>query len=135
MKRFTILLLSVLTLTLIFSACSKKGADKIVGKWKQDTITEMQKMGIIIDVTYEFTKDNKFTIEPRITHSGEGKDSLMQEPKIEGAYVVKQDNGKDIEIEVTLMTGEKGTYKIIFESDTRISMVDPNSSQAKLTKI
>jgi hypothetical protein len=135
MKKFIVLLISVFALALIFNACSKKGADKLVGKWKQDPNAEMEKMGVILDVTYEFSKDNKFSVEPKITHRVDGKDSLMQQPKLEGAYTVKQDNGKDMEIEVTLQTGEKGLFKIVFDSDAHMSMTDPNNMLAKLTKI
>jgi hypothetical protein len=134
MKNLKISILFLFILMLALSSCSKKGADKIIGKWKIDKIEEMEKMGISLNLTYEFTID-KMIIEGSIIGKIDGRDTTMIQPKVEVSFIVKSDDGVNIVIEATHpQTKEKGEFKLKLDKDKMV-MTDPKQAVLNLTKI
>ncbi len=120
MKKIVFTFLSALILLAAFNGCSKKGADKLVGKWKAETGVPN------FEVTYEFTKTN-MTIEFK------GPDMPAQ--KVETTYTVKSDDGENMVIEVIHpVTKIKGDFKLVIK-DKNIDMTDPDGQPTKLTKM
>jgi hypothetical protein len=126
MNRTNLIFAIIIILALSFTACSKKGADKIIGKWKADKIEEMEKAGIRFELTYEFTKD-KIILEQTING--------QLQPKAEAVYTIKSDDGNNILLEATHQESQaKGEFKIKLE-DNRMTLIDPDNMTLKLTKM
>ncbi len=109
------------------SGCSKKGNDRMLGKWKAEEFedTTYKSMGIM--VTYEFTKDK--IINEGFIHG----DTL---PKMEINYVVKDTaiGGDTIVLEATHpQSQQKGLFKIKFDGD-KMKLVDPGNTRMTLIK-
>jgi hypothetical protein len=134
MKNFKVSLLFLFVLMLAFYSCSKKGADKIIGKWKMDTIENIAKKGITFDLTYEFTKDT-MSFDGTMKYNIDGKESSMPQPKIKIPFIVKSDDGTNVVIEATHpFTKEKGEFKLNV-NDNKMVMTDPKQVVFHLTKI
>jgi hypothetical protein len=134
MKLFKISLTILFVLTLVFSACSKKGADKIIGKWKADKIEAMEKMGVSTDVTYEFAKDTMF-FEMSMKHKVQGLDTVITIPKVKVPYIIKSDDGTTIVLEATHPENKaKGEFTIKL-NDKKMVLTDPDKKELNLTKM
>jgi len=107
------------------SSCSKKGTDKLIGKWKAVDFADTLIKGMEVDVTYEFTKD-------KIINEGTVHGQPM--PKLEIPYVVKSQVGDTLVLEATHpQSNVKGDFKIVFVGD-KISMTDPGQTVVTLQK-
>ena len=80
MNKFKLFFILVIVALIGFSGCSKKGADKMIGKWKADTLDNPQLKSMQVVVTYEITKDK--LIEDASING-------QSQPKMEIGYVLK----------------------------------------------
>ena len=125
MNKIKLFFILVIVALIGFSGCSKKGTDKIIGKWKAADNENPQMKDMQVEVNYEFTKDK--IIEDAKVH-GE------QQPKMEIAYVLKANIGDTIVLEATHpQTQQKGDFKIVFNGD-KMMMTDPGMSTLTLVK-
>lgn len=117
MKLIRIFSLLVIITSLITVGCSKKGADKIVGKWKMDSIAATSdNQGFNAEIYYSFTKDKLIM---------EGNIHGQALPKLEAPYTVKSDDGINIIIEAKHPESkQKGEFKMKVEGN-KMSMTDP----------
>jgi hypothetical protein len=120
MKKVIFTLLATLIMLALFNGCSKKAADKLIGKWK--VTTEMPN----VQLTYEFTATNM---------NIEIKGLEMPQNKIETTYTVKTDDGTTVTLDVVHpVTKQKGEFKITI-TDNKMKMVDPDGQTVDLTKM
>jgi hypothetical protein len=120
MKKILFTLLAAFIMLGAFNGCSKKAADKLIGKWK--VATEMPN----VEAVYEFTPTNM---------NLEIKGLDMPHNKIEFSYTVKTDDGNTVTMEVTHMQSkQKGEFKITI-TDNKMKMIDPDGQSTDLTKI
>jgi hypothetical protein len=134
MKNFKISILIIFVLMIAVSACSKKGADKMIGKWKMEKIDEMEKRGITFNVVYEFSK-SKIIMDVSISHKIEGRDTVMTQPKIEADYNIKSDDGTNVVIEaIHPVSKEKAEMKLKFENEKMV-ITNPDNSTSSFSKM
>lgn len=125
MKFVKIFSLLIIISSLITVGCSKKGADKIVGKWKMDSTTAGDNQGFNAEIYYSFTKDKLIM---------DGNVHGQAIPPLEAPYTVKSDDGINIVIEAEHPESkQKGEFKIKVEGD-KMSMTDPDNRSFTLTK-
>ena len=104
MKFIKIFSLLIIISSLITVGCSKKGADKIVGKWKMDSTTSGDNQGFDAEIYYSFTKD-------KLTMDGNIHGQAL--PTLEAPYTIKSDDGTNIVIEAEHpQSKQKGEFKI-----------------------
>jgi hypothetical protein len=125
MKLVKIFSLLIIISSLITVGCSKKGADKIVGKWKMDSTTAGDNQGFDAEIYYSFTKD-------KLTMDGTIHGQAL--PTLEAPFTVKSDDGINIVIEAEHpQSKQKGEFKIKVEGN-KMSMTDPDNRSFTLTK-
>lgn len=125
MKFIKIFSLLIIISSLITVGCSKKGADKIVGKWKMDSTTSGDNQGFDAEIYYSFTKD-------KLTMDGNIHGQAL--PTLEAPYTIKSDDGTNIVIEAEHpQSKQKGEFKIKVEGN-KMSMTDPDNRSFTLTK-
>lgn len=137
MKKNGLFVILLLTVALLFSACSKKAADKLVGKWQDTKTAEMEKMNPKVNFVYEFTKENKMLVDIKVTHNINGKDTVIHQPPITASFVIKKDDGTIVEFEASSpeMSDKKLTFIVVFYNDKEFIIIDPNMQASKFTKI
>lgn len=120
-----VLLLFLLGFTVGLSGCSKKGADKVIGKWKAVDFANQQMKEMQVEVTYEFTKD-------KIINEGTVHGEPL--PRMEIPYTVKTSIGDTIVLEGTHpQSNMKGEFKIVVDGN-KMNMVDPGQTVITLEK-
>ena len=125
MNKIKLIFVIVIVALIGFSGCSKKGADKLVGKWKAADFDNPQMKEMQVEVNMELTKDK---IIEDVTLHGE------QQPKMEISYVLKSTVGDTIILEATHpQTQEKGDFKFVFNGD-KLMMTDPGNATLTLVK-
>jgi hypothetical protein len=118
---FFILLIAVIG----FSSCSKKGTDKILGKWKAIDFADTMIKSMQVDVTYEFTK-------VKIINEGSVHGQPM--PRLEIPYIIKSEEGNTIVLEGTHpQSNAKGDFKIVVDGD-KMTLTDPGQTVITLQK-
>ena len=126
MKKIKLLLVAIFSLALIFSACSKKAQDSVIGKWKMPPVEEMAKMGVKVETVFEFTTD-KMIVDQSVNG--------QKQPTFSATYIVKSDDGVTLSIEATSSdTKDKVNFTIKPEGKT-LTMVGPDSQPVKLEKL
>ncbi len=123
MHKFNVVLVLIVVVLIGFSGCSKKPADKIIGKWKE-TQEQSQDTSMKVELFYEFTKDKMIA---------EGNIHGQAMPKMEIPYVVKS-QGDTLVLEATHpQSGAKGDFKVTFEGD-KMKLIDPDGAPMTLVK-
>ncbi|RPI17814.1 MAG: hypothetical protein EHM58_07700 [Ignavibacteriae bacterium] len=110
----------------VFSGCSKKSADKLMGKWQATEFEDTTFKSMDIKVGYEFTKD---TIINTATVHG---DSM---PMLKIGYVIKDTTlGDTLVLEATHpQSQQKGMFKITFDG-SKMKLTDPGNTRMTLEK-
>ncbi len=125
MKFIKIFSLLIIITSLITVGCSKKGADKIVGKWKMDSLAEGDNQGFNAEIYYSFTKDKLIM---------EGTVHGQALPRLEAPFTVKSDDGTNIVIEAEHPESkQKGEFKMKVDG-SKMTMTDPDNRSFTLTK-
>lgn len=124
MKYLSFIFITVLMLSLALTSCSKKPADKLIGKWKADSVSGFEK-DMQPEIFYEFTKDSIFAYG-----------SMHSEPldRITMSYKLKSEEKGEMTVEATVpKTGQTGDFKITI-TGSKMNLTDPGNNKYTLTK-
>ena len=124
MKNLSYLVIAFMFVGLLATGCSKKSSNKLIGKWKIDSVAGMQK-DVQAEIFYEFTKDSMVAFG---NVHGEPLDRFA------APYIIKSDDANGIVIEATHpMSGAKGEFKLKLDGG-KLKMTDPDNKDFTLTK-
>lgn len=126
MYKFNIIVVLIALMFIGLAGCSKKGTDRIVGKWKAEMPQQSagQSDSMKVEIYYEFTKE-------RMIASGNVHGQEL--PKMEIPYTVKSE-GDTMVLEATHpQSGQKGEFKITFQGD-KMNLIDPDGMPLLLVK-
>jgi len=125
MNKIKIIFVLVVLLIIGFTGCSKKGTDKIMGKWKAIDFADTSMRSMQLEVTYEFKKDS-------IINEGSVHGEPL--PRMAIYYTVKADDGKTILLEATHpQSQQKGDFKLVLDGD-KMTLTDPGNTVMTLQK-
>lgn len=132
-KRISLLVLMLLAISLLLSACGNNGGDnasKVIGKWRNEQfekmfLTEPSEGGEEMQVWLEFTKEGKIEymingkdmatfMKEKMDAAGADIPGGVQAPSIEASYKV---NGNKIELD---FAGQKQELDLSFSGDKMI---------------
>lgn len=124
MKYLNFVIVTLILLTLATAGCSNKTSNKIIGKWKADSVAGFDK-SIQSEIFYEFTKDSMIAYG-----------SVHSQPldRISMPYKIKSEEKDLLTIEATqLSSGQTGDFKISLNGP-KMSLTDPRNNIYTLTK-
>ena len=125
MNKIKIIFVLAAALIIGLTGCSKKGADKIMGKWKAVDFADTSMKSMQIEVTYEFKKDS-------IINEGTVHGEPL--PRMAIYYTVKSDDGKTMLLEATHpQSQQKGNFKLVLDGD-KMQLTDPGNTVMTLQK-
>ena len=124
MRYINFIVVALMILSLATAGCSKKTSDKMIGKWKADSVSGMNK-SLQAEVFYEFTKDSM--VAYGFVHS-------QPLDRISMPYKFKSDDRGLLTIEATQPgTGQTGDFTISIDGN-KMTLIDPGKNAFILTK-
>lgn len=126
MYKFNIIVVLIALMFVGLAGCSKKGTDRIIGKWKAEMPQQQadQPDSMKVEIFYEFTKERMIA---------SGKVHGQELPKMEIPYTVKSEKDTLVLEATHPQSGQKGEFKIVFLGD-KLSLIDPDGMPLTLVK-
>jgi hypothetical protein len=124
MKNLSFIVVVFIIFILAISGCSRKTSDKMIGKWKADSVSGMNK-SMQAEVYYEFTKDS--IIAYGFVHT-------QPLDRISMPYKFKSEDRGLLTIEATqTSTGQTGDFTVSIDGN-KMTLIDPSKNAFILTK-
>ena len=124
MKYLSFIIVMILMVSFAITGCSKKTSNKMIGKWRADSVAGFDK-SMQPEVYYEFTKDSMVAYG-----------SVHSQPldRISMPYKIKTEAKDTLTLEATqTSTGQKGDF-LISINGSKMNLTDPGKNTYSLTK-
>ena len=124
MKKISFLFIALVLVSLMVTSCSKKSSQKMIGKWKSDSVSGMHK-DMAGEIFYEFPKDSMSAYG---SVHGEPLDKMVL------PYIIKSEESGLVVIEATHnLSGQKGEFKLKIDGK-KLTLTDPNNQESSFSK-